>query len=38
VRAPRVVRLGRGSGALRFLARAPGALRDRLLARAFGPD
>src|SRR4029453_6025311 len=35
-RAPRVVRLGRGSGALTLLAMLPIALRDRLFARAFG--
>lgn len=35
-RAPRVVRLGRGSGAITLLAMLPAALRDRLFARAFG--
>jgi NAD(P)-dependent dehydrogenase (short-subunit alcohol dehydrogenase family) len=35
-RAPRVVRLGRGTGFLPFLAALPGPLRDRLFARAFG--
>ena len=35
-RAPRVVRLGRGSGAITLLAMLPVALRDRLFARAFG--
>jgi NAD(P)-dependent dehydrogenase (short-subunit alcohol dehydrogenase family) len=34
--APRVVRLGRGTGFLPFLAALPGPLRDRLFARAFG--
>ena len=34
--APRTVRLGAGAGALRFLELLPGALRYRLLARAFG--
>jgi len=31
-----VVRLGRGTGFLPFLAALPGPLRDRLFARAFG--
>ncbi|MGH8722969.1 MAG: hypothetical protein ACREU4_13345, partial [Burkholderiales bacterium] len=35
-RAPRVVRLGRGSTAIRVLAMLPGAWRDRLFARACG--
>ena len=35
-RAPRVVRLGAGTGFLPILSRMPGALRDRLFARAFG--
>jgi len=37
-RAPRVVRLGRGTGFLPILTRLPGALRDRLFARQFGLD
>ena len=36
-RAPRVVRIGRGTGFLPLLAALPGAWRDRLFARAFGP-
>ena len=35
-RAPRVVRLGRGSGLIPLLSLLPGALRDRLFARVFG--
>jgi NAD(P)-dependent dehydrogenase (short-subunit alcohol dehydrogenase family) len=35
-RAPRVVRLGRGTGFMPILSVLPGALRDRLFARAFG--
>jgi NAD(P)-dependent dehydrogenase (short-subunit alcohol dehydrogenase family) len=35
-RAPRVVRLGRGTGFLPLLAAMPGPVRDRLFARAFG--
>ena len=35
-RAPRVVRLGRGSTAIALLAMLPAALRDRLFAHAFG--
>ncbi len=35
-RAPRVVRLGRGTGFIPLLSAMPGALRDRLFTRAFG--
>jgi len=34
---PRIVRAGQGIGMLGLFARLPGALRDRLFARAFGP-
>jgi NAD(P)-dependent dehydrogenase (short-subunit alcohol dehydrogenase family) len=36
VRAPRVIRLGRGSAAIAVLAMLPSAVRDRLFTRAFG--
>jgi NADP-dependent 3-hydroxy acid dehydrogenase YdfG len=35
-KAPRVIRLGTGSGALPRIARMPGALRDGLIARTYG--